>query len=105
MTSIDDIKSAIEPIYVNTFGRNGFDKLAVKVGEDHAGEMSVFVSALIHGQGSEIYSEKFTDFSQSIHSIVREFEPDKFCYMKFQFDDQSEVVDDSFKARRRKRSA
>jgi len=100
----EEIKAAIEPIYIELFGAAGFDKLEVRAGLDHADEPALFVSAKILGVVDAQLESRIERLRDRVFGFVRENDDGRFPYIWITYDDPSEVeIDDS--ATRRKRRA
>jgi hypothetical protein len=77
------IKSAVEPLYVEMFGRDGFGKLNIELQDDHAGEPSVFLRALVLNLAAYSSVKSILSFEQRVRAAVREIEPQRFCYIQY----------------------
>ncbi len=105
MTNLETIKIALQPIYLEAFGVTGFDGLDISLADDHAGEASVFVRANIHAEAQQSFDlQKQRDFDREVRHIVSSIEPDKFCYLRFRYDDYADVLSDDYKQRRKRRA-
>ena len=83
MNVVDRIKAEIEPLYLEIFGRKGFDALSVELGEDHAGEQSVFVRARVNATAMLTKVKGMELFGEKVRAKVRDIIPDRFCYLQY----------------------
>ena len=88
MANLHQIRSVLEPIYVEAFGADTARHLNVDVAPDHDGDESLFLSAPIDAAKSDkLYGDSYSMFSRKVIEALHSIDERRFPYIRFKFDE------------------
>jgi len=100
----EQIKTEIEPVYVELFGATGYQNLDVRVGLDHADEPALFVSAKILGVVDASLEGRIRQLRDRVFDMLRQNEEGRFPYIWVAYDDPEGEALDEGRIRKRRAS-
>ena len=95
MATRTELTNALTPIFQEVLGLASAESVVIDIGLDHDDEPSIFVRARVSDPGQITSSENYSKLLEKVHEKLYSLGEVRFPYIKFDFGDVDNTIDDS----------